>query len=177
MAADVGKMVRVYLGLGSNIEPEKHLRLAIQMLGEQFGELVLSNVYRSRPAGFDGDDFLNLVVGFDSVRSPEDIHDFIESVHAVAGRQRGESRFAPRKLDIDLLLYGDLVLHDPPICVPRRDILEYSFVLGPLAEIAPGLRHPESGILITEYWDEFDQDSHPLTIASVTPGATENPHA
>ena len=162
-------MVKIYLGLGSNVEPEKYLRLGIRELGQRFGVLEMSNIYRSKAVGFDGADFLNLVLGFDSDLSPSEIHQSIDDIHRVAGRQRGESRFSARTLDIDLLLYDDLVLDAPPVRVPRSDILKYSFVLGPLAEIAPDLRHPETGRLITEHWAEFDKNSHPLIAASANP--------
>ena len=159
-------MAKIYLGLGSNIEPDKYLQLGIRELNLRFGVLEMSNIYRSKAAGFDGADFLNLVLGFDSELSPSEIHQVIEDIHKVAGRQRGESRFSARTLDIDLLLYDDLVLDAAPIRVPRTDILKYSFVLGPLAEIATDLRHPESGRLITEHWAEFDKNSHPIVALS-----------
>ena len=160
-------MAKIYLGLGSNVEPEKYLQLGIRELGQRFAVLEMSNIYRSKAVGFDGADFLNLVLGFDSDLSPSEIHQSIDDIHRVAGRQRGESRFSPRTLDIDLLLYDDLVLDAGPIRVPRTDILKYSFVLGPLAEIAANLRHPESGRLITEHWAEFDQESHPIVAVGV----------
>jgi 2-amino-4-hydroxy-6-hydroxymethyldihydropteridine diphosphokinase len=158
-------MAKIYLGLGSNVDPHKYLRLGIRELGAQFGVLELSNVYRSKAVGFEGEEFLNLVVGLETEMSPLEIHEVIEKMHIVAGRQRGESRYAPRTLDIDLLLYDDLVLKEAPLSLPRVDILKYSFVLGPLAEIAPDLRHPETGKLITEHWAEFDKNSHPLAAA------------
>ena len=167
-------MAKIYLGLGSNVEPEKYLQLGIRELCQQFGVLEMSNVYRSKAAGFDGADFLNLVLGFDSDLSPAEIHQAIEDIHKVAGRQRGESRYSARTLDIDLLLYGDLVSDVAPIRVPRTDILECSFVLGPLAEIAPDLRHPQTGKMMTEHWAEFDQESHPIVAvsAAVTTSST-----
>ena len=160
-------MAKVYLGLGSNVEPRRYLRLGIRELGQKFGVLELSNVYRSKAVGFAGEDFLNLVVGLNTDQSPEEIHEVIEAMHVLAGRQRGESRYSPRTLDIDLLLYDDLILDEPPLRLPRADILKYSFVLGPLAEIAPDLRHPQTGKLITEHWAEFDKDSHPLVAADL----------
>ena len=160
-------MAKIYLGLGSNIEPGKYLQIGISELGKRFGMLQLSNVYQSAAVGFEGDDFMNLVIGLESDMCPTDIHRIIEDIHSQVGRQRGESRHLPRKLDIDLLLYDNLVLNEPPIRVPRPDILDFGFVLGPLAEIAPDLRHPETGRLITEHWAEFDKDNHPLTATSV----------
>ncbi len=160
-------MTKVYLGVGSNTEPEENLRLAVRELKARFGPLELSNVYRSAAAGFDGDDFLNLVVGLESDAGPAGVHAAIDEIHELAGRRRAESRYSPRTLDIDLLLYGELVLDEPPIRIPRSDILKYSFVLGPLAEIAPQLRHPETGRLITEHWAEYDKACHPLIATGV----------
>lgn len=160
-------MAKVYLGLGSNVEPQKHLRFGIRELGQKFGILELSNVYSSKAVGFAGDDFLNLVVGLETELSPQALHDMIEEMHILAGRHRGESRYAPRTLDVDLLLYDDLILDEPPLRLPRSDVLKYSFVLGPLAEIAPELKHPQTGKLIAEHWDEFDKESHPLVAANL----------
>ena len=160
-------MAKIYLGLGSNIEPEKNLRLGVGELGARFGILELSNVYRSAAVGFDGDDFLNLVAGLESDESPAQLHAVLMEIHGLAGRTHSASRYSPRTLDIDLLLYDDLVLDEPPIRIPRSDILKYSFVLGPLAEIAPQLRHPETGKLITEHWAEFDKETHPLIATSL----------
>lgn len=160
-------MAKVYLGLGSNVEPRRYLRMGIRELGQLFGVLELSNVYKSKAVGFDGADFLNLVVGLESNLSPQEIHERIEKLHILAGRQRGESRYSPRTLDIDLLLYDDLVIDAAPIVLPRADVLKYSFVLGPLAEIAPDLRHPQTGRPIAEHWAEFAKDSHPLEVADL----------
>lgn len=162
-------MAKVYLGLGSNVEPQKYLRMGIRELGTQYGVLELSNIYRSKAVGFEGNDFLNLVVGLETEQTPQQIHTVIEEMHARAGRQRGESRYAPRTLDIDLLLYDDLILDEAPLRLPRSDVLKYSFVLGPLAEIAPDLRHPETGKPISEHWADFDRDSHPLVATDLTP--------
>lgn len=166
-------MTKIYLGLGSNVEPHKHLRLGIRELSRRFGDLELSNVYSSKSVGFDGADFLNLVVGLEADCSPEDIHRAIEEIHVMAKRQRRETRYSPRTLDVDLLLYGDLVINDGPIRIPRSDILKYSFVLGPLAEIAPNLEHPETGKLIAEHWAEFDKEKHPIVLGEI--GSDETP--
>ena len=164
-------MAKIYLGLGSNVEPKKYLRQGIRELGRRFGVLELSDVYRSKALGFDGADFLNLVVGLSSNLTPQDMHQAIEEMHLQADRQRGESRYSPRTLDIDLLLYDNLVLDEAGLRVPRADILKYSFVLRPLAEIAPGLRHPQTGRLITEHWADFEKNSHPLAAADLGPAA------
>jgi 2-amino-4-hydroxy-6-hydroxymethyldihydropteridine diphosphokinase len=160
-------VAQVYLGLGSNIDPETNLRLGSAELRRHYGELVISNTYRNAAVGFDGNDFLNLVVGFDSDEEPLEIQQCIETIHAMAGRQRGEDKFASRPLDIDLLLYGDLVIDEAPLRLPRSDVLEYSFVLRPLAEIAPELEHPVSGRTMLDHWQECDTAGHPLTLVDV----------
>ena len=132
-------MSQIYLGLGSNIAPEKNLGLAVRELRGKYGELEVSAVYRNAPVGFDGDDFLNLVLGFRSDDKPFEVVEEIERLHNLVGRARGSDKWAARPLDIDLLLYNDEVIEQPPVRVPRSDILEYSFVLRPLAELAPEL--------------------------------------
>jgi len=161
-------MTVVYLGLGSNIDPEENLRLGLRELKLRYGELTVSDIYQNAAVGFDGDDFLNLVVGLETEVDPMSIHDHIENIHRVAGRQRGEDKFSPRALDIDLLLYGDLVITEPPLRLPRSDVLKYSFVLRPLAEIAPEFVHPVTGKTLANHWQECDAAGHPLLRVDVT---------
>lgn len=148
-------MQRVYLSLGSNIRPEENLKLGVRELRSRFGPLTLSPVYRNKAVGFDGDDFLNMVVGFDTNLDIPSIVAAIESVHRRAGRSRDEVRFSPRTLDIDLLVYGSTVTDGPPARLPRRDVLEYAFVLKPLADIAADDRHPVDGRRYAELWAAF----------------------
>ena len=156
-------MAQVYLGLGSNIDPDSHLRLAIAELRRRFGMLELSPVYRGRAIGFEGDDFLNLVVGFATASVPEAILREIEDIHRLARRERNGLKLQPRTLDIDLLLYGDLVIDAPDRDLPRSDVLDYAFVLRPLADLAPDLVHPVTGRTIAEHWRDFDAASQPLS--------------
>jgi 2-amino-4-hydroxy-6-hydroxymethyldihydropteridine diphosphokinase len=136
-------------------------------LTSRYGDLTLSAVYQSRAVGFDGADFLNLVVGLQTADSPIDICNEIELIHNLAGRIRGSDKWESRPLDIDLLLYNDLIQDERPVRVPRKDILEFSFVLRPLAEIAPDQAHPVTGKTFMEHWRGFDAESHPLKEASV----------
>ena len=154
--------VDVYVSAGSNVAPEENLRRACVELRKRFGELEISGVYRNRAVGFSGDDFLNLVLRFRTVESPAAIIAELERLHVLAGRVRGPDPFSSRTLDLDLLLYGDAVLPDPAIRVPREDLRKYAFVLGPLAELAPALRHPVTGETMAALWAGFDQVAHPL---------------
>ena len=160
-------MAHIYLGLGSNIEPEKNLGRAVRELRRKYGELEISAVYRSAAVGFDGDDFLNLVVGLQSDDEPLEMVEEIERLHNLVGRTRGSDKWEARPLDIDLLLYNDEVIDERPVRVPRSDILEYSFVLRPLAELAPDLRHPLTGKTMLAHWQSFDASSHPLELIGV----------
>jgi 2-amino-4-hydroxy-6-hydroxymethyldihydropteridine diphosphokinase len=160
-------MALVYVSLGSNIDPENNLRLAIDELRRLYGDVRVSAVYRSSAVGFDGDDFLNLVAAFESEKSPLSICADIEVLHNLAGRDRRSGKWAPRPLDIDLLLYNDLMMDERPVRIPRSDILEYSFVLRPLAELGPDLVHPVTGRTMLEHWQDFDASSHPLELVDV----------
>ena len=160
-------MATVFAGLGSNIDPENNLHLGVRELRARYGDLQLSAVYRSKAVGFDGDDFLNLVVRFESDAPPRAICEEIEQIHKLAGRDRNDGKWASRALDIDLLLYDDLIVDEKPVRIPRKDVLEFSFVLRPLAELAPELRHPVTGRRMQEHWQEFDAASHPLEVVGV----------
>lgn len=155
-------MATVYLGIGSNESPETNLKLAIAELEKRYGEIELSAIYRSAAVGFVGEDFLNLVVRFQSDATPQAICAEIELIHNLAGRRRSSNKWESRPLDIDMLLYNQLVLDERPVRVPRDDILRYSFVLRPIAELAPAEVHPVTGRTLLEHWQEFDAASHPL---------------
>jgi len=154
-------VARAYVGIGSNIERETNIRSAVLRLKARFGRLCLSSVYESQPVGFAGDNFYNLVAGFDTDIPVErligELHD-IEQLHS---RARTGRRFEPRTLDLDLLLYDDLIRHDSAVDIPRREILDYAFVLQPLAEIAPDVVHPEANKRISALWSEHQQRMTP----------------
>lgn len=148
-------MARVYISIGSNIEREKNIRSAVRMLARRYGPLRLSSVYESAPVGFSGEPFYNLVAGLDTAETPETLITNLHAIEDAHDRVRNGVRFGPRTLDIDLLLYDDLIRHDRTVELPRREILEYAFVLGPLAEIAPDAIHPETRRRIIELWKNF----------------------
>jgi len=158
--------VDVYVGVGSNIEPERELIGGVRALREAFRDLCVSSVYRSPALGFDGDDFLNIVVGFESQLSADDIEARLDAIETARNRGHGAGRFAPRALDCDLLMVGARV--DGSRRLPRDDVLRYPFVLGPLAEIAPRLRHPLDGQTLAEHWARRRGDAVLQRVCAVT---------
>lgn len=153
-------MPRIWLSLGSNQAREPSLRGAVRMLREAFGPLVLSAVYESDAVGFAGEPFLNLVAGADTDWPVEAVQQRLRAIEDAHGRVRGGDRFGPRTLDIDLLVYGDLVRREADL--PRDDIRRHAFVLGPLAEVAPDELHPVLGRSYAALWAAFDQSLQPL---------------
>jgi len=148
-------MPQVFLGIGSNIDPERHLRAAVAALATRFGSLRLSPVYASAAVGFEGAEFLNMVVGLETTEPPQSLATILKEIEREQG---GESR----PLDIDFLLYGDLILETPTLTLPRDDVHRYAFVLRPLAELAPAERHPLTGERYADMWAAFPAHTQPL---------------
>jgi 2-amino-4-hydroxy-6-hydroxymethyldihydropteridine diphosphokinase len=155
-------MTRVYISVGSNQQPRQNVRRALDYLQQRFAPLVISPVYESVAVGFDGDNFLNLVVAFDTELSLSELDAELDRIEQECGRVRSAQRFTSRTMDLDLLLYGALVRHDDEWDLPRQEIASYAFVLKPLADIAPQLQHPETGISFSRMWQEGDFDSQSL---------------
>ncbi len=145
----------IYVSVGSNVDREKNIRSSVRALREAFGGLTASPVYKTPAVGFDGDDFLNLAVRFASTGNPREVQTVLRSIEQQHGRQRHDERFAPRTLDIDLLLYADLQIDRPGLRLPRFEITEYAFILAPLADIAADLIHPRLGVSIGQLWRQF----------------------
>ena len=149
-------MPQVFLSLGSNIEPERHIRAALNALEAAFGPLEISPVYRTQAVGFQGDPFLNLAVAFPSALPPQAIHERLDAIEQALGRRRDGPRFSSRTIDIDLLLHGDTVLQDDRLILPRPEILTQAFVLVPLCDLAPDLIHPTEGAPLAQLLHRLD---------------------
>lgn len=155
-------MPRVYLGLGSNIEREQHIRAALKALEDAFGLLLISPVYESESVGFAGSNFFNLVVGVDTDLPVGELSALLRGIEDANGRVRSGPKFAPRTLDIDILTYGNACGEIDGVQLPRDEILRNAFVLRPLADIAPNDRHPETVRTFLDHWEAYDQSRQKL---------------
>ncbi len=148
---DVGRRVRAYIGLGSNLErPAEQLSRAFAALARLPESRVIarSSVYRSRPlGGLDQPDYLNAVAVMDTGLDALALLDGMQAIEATQGRVRGGERWASRTLDLDLLVFGDERHEGPRLSVPHPGLPQRDFVLYPLFEVEPELRIPGVGML------------------------------
>jgi len=160
-------VTRGYISIGSNIDKDKYIPASLRALEQAFGELTISSIYETEAVGFIGDAFYNLVVGFDSDLEVKAVTKLLRQIELDNGRTRDSRKFAARTLDLDLILYGELIINDGRLQIPRDEIEHYAFVLEPLAEIAPSLKHPISQRSYAELWEQFDKSD--LKQKRVTP--------
>ncbi len=156
-------MAQVYLSIGSNMQRKRNISGGLKALKQHFGALEISTVYESEAVGFTGDNFFNLVVGFQAEQDVDSLNKLFKQIEADHDRTRLDQKFAPRTLDIDLLLYD--VLIRPEIDLPRKEITRYAFVLKPLAEMAPDALHPEIKQSYQQLWQDFTDDKQKLWAA------------
>jgi 2-amino-4-hydroxy-6-hydroxymethyldihydropteridine diphosphokinase len=152
----------VYISLGSNIDREALTRAGVSALQSQYGELLLSSVYESEAVGFDGENFYNMVI---ALKTSDDVHQVVQTLRRIEdehGRDRTGPRFSSRTLDLDLLLYDNLILDEEKLQIPRDEILLRAFVLWPMAELAPKLVHPQANKTYGELWADFDKNREKL---------------
>jgi 2-amino-4-hydroxy-6-hydroxymethyldihydropteridine diphosphokinase len=160
-------MPEVFVSVGSNVDRDRHIPSALEALQDGFGPLRVSSVYETAAVGFEGDPFYNLVVGFETDLPLAEVADALTRIEADHGRTRESRKFSARTLDLDLLLYGDAVVSEGKLKLPRKELTEYAFMLEPLAEIAPDLKHPLLGLSFRELWDRYEKTG--LRQARVSP--------
>lgn len=148
--------VLVIISLGSNIHPELNIRQAIRALSQQYGNLTISPVYQTASVGFDGDDFLNLVVSFNTDDSVHEVSSQLKAIEDHIGRDRSQAKFSSRTIDLDLLTYGALIIDEPGLQIPRHEILQNAFVLKPLSDVHGDVNHPVSGLSYQQLWQEME---------------------
>ena len=152
-------MAKVLISIGSNIEPSQNIRRAVRTLIDEFAQVRLSTVYESRAVGFAGDNFLNLVAYVETNLDVAQLQGLFKRIEIAQGRDLQAAKFTPRTIDLDILLYDDLVQaaspeHDQPQ-LPRAEITYNAFVLRPLAELVPNWKHPLLQQNYADLWRDF----------------------
>ncbi|GHD93557.1 2-amino-4-hydroxy-6-hydroxymethyldihydropteridine diphosphokinase [Pseudocitrobacter faecalis] len=144
-------MTLAYIAIGSNLaSPLEQVNAAIQALGEipQSRIVALSSFYRTPPLGpQDQPDYLNAAVALETTLTPEELLDHTQRIELQQGRVRKAERWGPRTLDLDIMLFGDAVIHTERLTVPHYDMKNRGFMLWPLFEIAPELAFPDGETL------------------------------
>jgi 2-amino-4-hydroxy-6-hydroxymethyldihydropteridine diphosphokinase len=160
-------MPEVFVAAGSNIDPVKQLTLALDELRRSFRPLLISPAYRNKAVGFEGEDFLNLVVGFDASDDLYRIRERLQQIEALCGRPRDAAKWAPRSMDLDILLYGDEIKNEPGLILPRPDLVKRPYMLKPMADIAPNVVHPTLHKTMRQLWNDFEDKAHAMTVVQL----------
>jgi len=160
-------MAQIYISLGSNINREYHVKQGLISLATEFDvpftTLQLSSLFECEAVGFKGAVFYNMVIGIECQHSVEQVATILRKIEFNHGRDHNATKFSPRTLDLDLLLYDNLITNQPAQ-LPRDDITKNAFVLWPLSQLAPNLSHP---ILHTNYqnlWLHYNKNSQKIHI-------------
>lgn len=162
-------MAQIYISLGSNVEREHYVKSGLLSLAKAFElpfeALTLSSLFESEAVGFTGDAFYNMVIGITCPHSIEQVTSMLRAIETAHGRDHNAKKFSPRGLDLDLLLYDDLII-DHPAQLPRNEITKNAFVLWPLSQVAPSLLHPIVKKSYQDLWKNYHKHSQQLSIVA-----------
>jgi 2-amino-4-hydroxy-6-hydroxymethyldihydropteridine diphosphokinase len=156
-------MKSVFLGIGSNLgNREFNMQQAVEHINKRVGEVCMTSaIYETEPWGFQSDDaFLNMVIAVETQMSPHALLSEILSIESLLGRIRNKAHYSSRIIDIDILLFDDVVLSEPDLTIPHPLLHERKFVLIPLCEIASELVHPVLKKTFRELLDACEDSSN-----------------
>lgn len=146
-------MSRIYLSLGSNQSPGRHLRAAVQALQQRFAEVRVSPAYRSASVGFEGEPFVNLAVSLETDLDPLELRRWLHALEDREGRRRDQPRFSNRTLDVDIVFVGQQIIDAGGLRIPRPEWRQ-PFVLKPMLDLEPDFREPLSGQTLAQLWPQ-----------------------
>lgn len=155
-------MTDVYVAAGSNVDPVRHLHQALTALQQIYRPLRVSPAYRNKAVGFAGEDFINLAVGFTTDDPVTQVRQHLQQIEALCGRPPSAPKWAPRTMDLDILLYGQLISSEPGLILPRPDLIRRPYMLKPMVDIAPEVEHPTLHRTLRELWEAFDSAGHEM---------------
>jgi 2-amino-4-hydroxy-6-hydroxymethyldihydropteridine diphosphokinase len=166
-------VAEIFVSLGGNIEPERRLSQAAQLLRAAFPDIRFSRCYRNPAVGFEGQDFINAAACFNVDVEIAQLLATLHQIEEQCGRRRDDPKWAPRAMDLDVLLIDQQVGEWPGLRLPRPDLLRRAYMLGPVAELAPSLRHPTAGQSMAELWQSLQPQTPPLTPVALDLNRTE----
>ncbi|MDF1573568.1 MAG: 2-amino-4-hydroxy-6-hydroxymethyldihydropteridine diphosphokinase [Bacteroidales bacterium] len=155
----------IYLSLGSNLgRREQNLNEAVKLIQQRIGRMeAISSYYDSEAWGYTSENrFCNCCISIRSALGPLPLLDLLQDIEAEMGRGKGGAGYSDRIIDIDMLLYGHMQMDHPRLSLPHPSMGDRRFVLVPLAEMAPELIHPVSGISIREMLEQCSDQSEVL---------------
>ena len=160
-------MAEIFVAAGSNVDAANNLRKALVGLRVSYPSLRVSPAYRNKAVGFEGEDFINLVVSFVTDQSIETVRARLQEIEAECGRPREAPKWAPRSMDLDILLFGNEVRNEPGLIVPRPDLTKRAYMLKPTVDLAPDLIHPTLHRSMRELWESFQGRDHQMTVVEL----------
>ena len=149
-------MSLLHLNIGSNLDRRKNIRSALGQLESSFDKIIISSLFESPSEGFEVKDFYNIGVNVETSQKVSEVLDILHQIEDSLGRNRMQPKFSSRIIDLDLVIYDDII--DEKFNIPRKDIFRYAFVLAPLLELNPDGIHPEKGVSYLELWENFESN-------------------
>ncbi|MBI4665481.1 MAG: 2-amino-4-hydroxy-6-hydroxymethyldihydropteridine diphosphokinase [Nitrospinae bacterium] len=160
--------VKVYFGIGANLEPDKNIEKALGLLRSRFNVTAVSSRYRSPAWGVKEPqpDYINLAVAAETGRDLFATRAELKLIEELCGRARNGDKFAPRSMDIDLIMYGDTIVNEPAVVIPHPHLLTQQFVYYPMMDIAPDAVVPGAGKPLREITPAYAQAELPIVPVS-----------
>ena len=145
-------MILIHINIGTNIDKVNQINHTITKLKQYFKPIKCSSIYQSPAVGFVGNDFYNLGINTQTKLTIAEINLILHSIEDQQGRDRTKSQFSDRVIDLDLILYNDVI--DDYHNIPRSDIAKYNFILAPLYELMPYIIHPITKLSYKQLWQQ-----------------------